>query len=126
VAAEGPASAGMPVRKVAQRSTGNIPKEAARKQADEGMKAKTEMTIGAYKITFFREHGRINIEHMESGEHLAIRKQGTEVEGDWEFEQPEPGRFKILGAEFDIVNDPDKGVALEFGKNGVVVLFERG
>jgi hypothetical protein len=63
---------------------------------------------------------------MDSGEHLSIRNQGTEVEGDWEFDQPEPGHFKIHGAEFDIVNDPEKGVALEFGKNGVVVWFERG
>jgi len=28
----------------------------------ENTKAKTEMTIGDYKITFFRERGRINIE----------------------------------------------------------------
>jgi hypothetical protein len=114
-----------PTRKTSKGIASNVTKGAAPKPSDENMKAKTEMTIGSYKISFFRERDRINIEHMDSGEHLSIRNQGTEVEGDWEFDQPEPGHFKIHGAEFDIVNDPEKGVALEFGKNGVVVFFER-
>lgn len=31
---------------------------------------------------------QINIEHIETSEHLSIRNKETEVDGDWEYDRP--------------------------------------
>jgi len=88
---------------------------------------KVVMTIGDFRVSFFRSHKRLNVEHLGTGETLAIKQGGQDASGDWIVDATESGDRVVKGTPFRYRAEALKSgcrLSLVFAESHVTLTFD--